>query len=501
MASRATSPGTPTRSERRLSEVARLVVQPDGIVSTGWPDVERTCSKMGITFDEWQKGAGRLILAKRADGLLAATVGGVGMSLPRQVGKTYLLAGLTFALCANTPGLLVIWTAHHLKTAGETFLDMQGYAEKPGVAPFIDRVYTGSGDEEIRFKNGSRILFGARERGFGRGIPGVDALIFDEAQILSDKALEAMLATMNTSRLGLHLYIGTPPRPTEAHMAESFTSMRQDAHAGTLEDSAWIECGADKDADPDDREQWGRANPSYPHRTPVQAFLRLKKKLKLDGFLREGLGIWDTDGRPSVFGPGAWESVPKVGRPADLALGALGVAVSIDLEYAAVVGAAEVDGSTLLRVVAHGSLRTDQWLLDTTADLHESFGCPVVIDGKGPGADYVPRLTERVGEALHVATLDELKDACSGLFKAVRSGEVVHACDDPHVEGVPRADELDFAVAEATKRDVGDRWLWGRRKSGDISSLEAATLAAWGLTVDIEPAPESAYETHGVLTV
>jgi hypothetical protein len=77
------------------------------------------------------------------------------------------------------------------------------------------QVFTGSGDEEIRFHNGSRILFGARERGFGRGIPGVDILIFDEAQILSDRALSNMLATMNTSRFGLQLYIGTPPKPED----------------------------------------------------------------------------------------------------------------------------------------------------------------------------------------------------------------------------------------------------------------------------------------------
>ncbi len=30
----------------------------------------------------------------------------------------------------------------------------------------------------------------------------------------------------------------------------------------------YIECTADEDAEPDDREQWAIANPSYPHRTP-----------------------------------------------------------------------------------------------------------------------------------------------------------------------------------------------------------------------------------------
>ena len=39
--------------------------------------------------------------------------------------------------------------------------------------------------------------------------------------------------------------------------------------------------------------------------------------------------------------------------------------------------------------------------------------------------------------------------------------------------------ELDAAVAAATRRDIGDRWAWGRRGEGDISMLEAATVALW----------------------
>ena len=39
--------------------------------------------------------------------------------------------------------------------------------------------------------------------------------------------------------------------------------------------------------------------------------------------------------------------------------------------------------------------------------------------------------------------------------------------------------ELDAAVAAATRREIGDRWAWGRRGEGDISMLEAATVALW----------------------
>lgn len=503
MASPRTRSGTP-----RLSDLARKVVVPSGITSTGWPGVRDTCrQKLGLTFDPWQDATGRVILAKRKTGKLATTVGGVGMSLPRQVGKTYLMAGTLFALCVNTPGLLCIWTAHHLKTSGETFLAMQAFAQRHRVAPYVRRVLTGSGNSEIEFVNGSRILFGARERGFGRGIPGVDVIVFDEAQKLSDGALDAMVATLNTSSLGLHVYIGTPPRPGDD--SEAFTRMRTEAWSGQMEDSAWVEFGCDDGYAPPpkpaplvaaDWRQVEKANPSYPDRTPRESILRLRKKLSDESYLREGLGAWDSTARLGAFGPGAsWESVPKVDRPPDLAPGALGVAVSLDLAHAALVAAADVDGRTLLRVVGHVPTARMGALLDELGAVQAEHGCPVVIDGKGPGADYVPPIRDLVGDALHVASLDELKDGCAGLYKAVRDGGVVHACDaDGDGE---RLDELDRAVAAATRRDVGDRWLWGRRKSGDICSLEAATLAAWGLTIETEPAPVSAYESRGVLTI
>ena len=73
MVPRVTKTGTPTRSEPpRLSEVARHLVLPTGIVSTGWPAVRAKCRDLGLGFDRWQDGAGRCILAKRDTGLYAA---------------------------------------------------------------------------------------------------------------------------------------------------------------------------------------------------------------------------------------------------------------------------------------------------------------------------------------------------------------------------------------------------------------------------------------------
>jgi hypothetical protein len=470
MAKRPTRPGT-----KRLSEVARHVVKPSGITATGWPKVEKTArEKLGITFDEWQCGAGRLTLARRADGKLAAMVGGVGMSLPRQVGKTYLLAGLLFALCVDNPGLLVIWSADHSKTHNETFLAMQGFAKRLKVAPYIEQVYTGSGDEAVVFVNGSRILFGARERGFGRGIPGVDVLVMDEAQILSDKALENMLATLNTSQLGLALYIGTPPRPEDN--SEAFTRIRTEALSGESDDLVWIECGADPDADPRDEKQWAMANPSFPHRTPRESILRLLRRLKEDGFRHEGLGIWDEVGAGILPGwPGLFLDVDDDEFEWDLPKpSALGIAVAIGGSHGSIASAdiwEESPAIDKVNLAAVDRRAGTDWIPAEAKRIQVEYGCDVVIDEKCPDGTLIERL-EEVGVFVTVMALTDLVQGCSELVNRVREGRITHQ----------RTTELDEAIEVAIWRSVGDgRQVFGRQKSsGPIDMLEAATAALWG---------------------
>lgn len=448
---------------RRLSEVAKHLMQPSGIVTTGWTQVLRRCRALGIGFDGWQDSAGRLILAKTADGKYAATVGGVGMSLPRQVGKTYLVGAICFALCVDVAGLTVIWTSHHARTANETFLAMQGFARRRRIAPYVENVFKGSGDEEVRFRNGSRILFGARERGFGRGFAGVDVLVCDEAQILTDRALDNMLATLNTSANALPLFLGTPPKPTDP--SEAFRRMRTDALSGEADDLVWIECGADEGADPDDRAQWSKANVSYPHRTPETSMLRLRRKLTLDSWMREGLGVWDADGLGVLPG---WGNLFVDAVPPPVT--AIGLAVSLDAMSASIASAdLWEDGRVNLSAVDRR--QGTAWLVAEVARIQDKHQCDVVVDEKCPDGTLIGAL-EDAGVALTVMKLPDVVAACSELVNRVREGTVTHQ----------RTTDLDDAVSVADWREVGDgRRVFGRRRSsGPVDMLEAATAALWG---------------------
>ena len=478
----ATSPST-----RRLSEVARHVVIPSDIATTGWQDVEDQCREFGDEFDEWQKGAGRLILGKRADGIYAATIGGVTMSIPRQVAKTFLVGRIVFALCVLFPNLTVIWTAHRTRTTTNTFQKLKAFAMRSKVKPYIKQgtnrgtaIRDANGEQEIPFGNGSRILFGAREQGFGRGFDEVDIEVFDEAQILTERALEDMVAATNQSRHphgALLFYMGTPPRPVDP--GEVFTARRTEALTGESQDSVYIECSADPDADPDDHTQWAKANPSFPHRTPLRSMLRLRKNLPSDeSWLREGLGIWDQIRTRGVLPMDAWadraDSESKIdGAPT------LGIEVAPDLASASVsLAGRRADGEWHIELVENRNGAA--WLpayLDGLLKLNPGIQ-GVVADVGGPIKAMVTQRGQRYlldGPEMPVTPMRvaELATACTKMLDGTVTGWLRHI-DQP---------QLTAAAQAAGRRMIGDTgtWVFSRKSTtSDITPIQSATYALWG---------------------
>jgi len=458
------------RRDRKLSEVTRRLVAPSDITGSYWPDIRDTCNeRLGIFLDRWQDGIAGLLLAHREDGVIAHTVGGFGMSIARQVGKTHTLTAVLFGLCVQHPGLLAIWTSHHVKTNSETFQAVQAYCKRTKVKPFIKKVYLGSGDEAVEFSNGSRILFGARERGFGRGIPGVDVLMSDEAQILSQRAMQDMLATLNTSRLGLHIYVGTPPKPTDN--AEMFTVMRQEALTGEATDIAWVECGADEDADIDDVDQWMQANPSCPHRTPVISIRRLRRRLSDDGFRREALGIWDSPDA-SAFDLAAWAKLADTGAEMP-ARAALVVDMSPDRRHCCIGVAGDTDdGRVLLLAESMGDTGS---VVPRVQALLERRDIVEVAITSGAARAIEPALVDAGIEYVRL-TQSDVAAAYSRLQEAIKEEAISH---------VDQA-ELNTAMMMTRTRFVtsGESEIFDRKNySVDLSPAVACACALfrWGM--------------------
>ncbi|MFD4294147.1 terminase [Rhodococcus sp. NPDC058532] len=436
-------------------------------MSTAWPRVRAKCGQIGLGFDGWQDGLGRLILAKREDGLYAADTAVV--SIPRQVGKTYLVGAIVFALCLITPGLTVVWTAHRFKTAREVFGSMQGFAVRREIAPHVAKVLRGAGDESIVFRNGSRILFGARERGFGRGFSKVDVLVFDEGQILGEAAMDDMTPATNVSPNPLILIVGTPPKPTDP--GEVFTMLRQEALDGTSSETLYVEMSADEDADPDDRAQWRKANASYPHRTPERAMLRLRKALSLDSFRREALGVWDRINRhAAVIRAAHWSKLTDPG-PGD---GVRPTGIGVDMSHARQISAAAcwLDGEQAHVEEVWAGVDEDEAVLWLAKRAGRRI--PIVIDTASPAASMIPALRARRCKVIQSSAGDMAK-GCGLVVSKAMHGRLTH--------GGQQA--VSDAIEGARKRAIGTAggWGWDRRdETVDIAPIVSTTLALLGAT-------------------
>lgn len=447
---------------------AHHVVVPEGIVSTAWPSVRGTCHNVGWYFDPWQDAVGKLILAKSEGGKWASDL--AMLSIPRQVGKSYLLGCVIFALCLKNPGLKVIWTSHHTATTEEMYQSMKELTFNEKVAPLVGRPAALQGSRwRIPFKNGAVIDFGARSQGFGRGKAKVGVLVLDEFQHVTSRALANLAPTTNTAENPLILCAGTPPGPEVA--GEAFTMRRTAALEGLSNDSLYVEFSADDGTDPGDRKQWAKANPSFPKRTPERAILLLKKILDPDDFLREALGIWD---EVSVHKPlvtvQQWRGMLDVGPAGDVAPGALGVDMSHHRDIS--VGACWVeDESAHIEQVWAGT--DPQMAVDQIAEW-AGRRIPVVIDAASPAASFVPELRARKCDVV-VTSAPMMAQACMLLEDRIVTGLLTHGGQQ----------QVTDAILGARRRPIRDAGGWALDRSDSTSQIYpivAATLAVFGAT-------------------
>lgn len=459
------------------------MVIPEGIVSSVYPRVRKRLAEVGVGFDPWQQGWATIALGVRENGKYAATVGGVVGSIPRQVGKTFTVGNLLVGLCLEFPGMKCVWTSHHLRTTTNTFRSFQGLVKRKAIAAHLEPnrsngIREANGEQEIRFRNGSIIMFGARAQGFGRGIDEVDVEVFDEAQILSLKALEDMVPAANQARNphgALLFFLGTPPRPTDD--GEAFTSKRDKALNGkpdgvvvwTQGNQVYIEFSADADTEPDDPSQFPIMNPSFPHRTPIESIERMRENIPDDdAWNREARGIWPDNGM-NVFSIERWNQLGDVDTPAPSRV-VLTVAVAQDRSWACIAVAGEVGGKTL--VMCH-SMKGLGGVVEKIVELRASRNVAEVALVGAQAKALQPDMVQ-AGLEFEVLTGTDEGAACAAFQEAVKHGTVVHLAQA----------ELDLSVKNARTRMSGESERWDRKDAKvDDSPLVAASAAfyRWGV--------------------
>jgi hypothetical protein len=279
--------------------------------------------------------------------------------------------------------------------------------------------------------------------------------------------MEDMAATQNVAANPLTFMMGTPPRPKDP--GEYFTLMRREALDGETDETLYIELSADCADDPMDREQWRKANPSFPSRTSERAMLRLRKKLKsLDSWQREALGIWDPEARfqPAIAST-VWSGLFDVAVDGDLP-----DSLGVDMSHR---GEISISACWVSEDFAHAEevwAGVDEAACIEWLDSRATRRTQIVIDNASPASALAPELKRR-GKNVTLSTAWDMGKACGLVVARAKAGTVTHGAQD----------SITDALKGARKRPIRDAggWGWDRRdESVNIAPLVAWTLAVFG---------------------
>jgi hypothetical protein len=401
----------------------------------------------------------------------------VGVIGARQNIKTGLfkIAALGEAFIEAVP--LLVWSAHEFPTAQEAFRDLSELIESsPDLDREIRHIHRGNGDEAIELLNGCRIKFKARTKSGGKGLSG-KRVVLDEAFALQPVHMGSLLPLLSAQDEPQVWYGSSAGYADSAVLrrirdrgrkgspkmvyAEWCAPKQACAEPQCIHDPGTRGCILDIEA------YWQMANPQMGRRIALDTIRNERIALPPAEFARERLGWWDEPGvLEHIFGAEKWArcAIPPVDKPPTDGM-VIGVGVAIDRSFSSISAAVPLTGRTLVGVLWRD--RGTDGVVAEAARLSEKYGCSVVVDSRGPGADLVERLKDAGARPTALGTSDVL-DAYAKFYDGVQAGAVAHMSHP----------ELEAAVSGAQKRPVGDRWAVGRRTSAvDVSPLEAAVLA------------------------
>lgn len=454
-------------------QTPRLRVADDSASRDEGPDADDLLQAYGLVLDDWQAMVLDDWLATGPDGLWAHSR--AGLSVPRQNGKNAILeAREVYGMTMLHEAFL--HTAHEVKTARKAFLRLLGYFDNPrkypDLAAMVKEIRRTNGQEAIVLTGGGQIEFVARSKNSARGFT-VDIIVLDEAQDLTDEALEALRSTNAAGPQANPqiIYTGTPPSPKND--GEVFTRFRSGALSGATASTCWHEWSAAPDADLDDEATIAQANPAYQIRLSAKTVADEREDISEEGFARERLGMWDEVSTSAVIDQATWLRCADMASQVNDRL-ALAVDVQPDRTSGSVAVAGQrKDGRWHIEVIDNRN--NVGWILQRVAGIWGRQRIrTVVIDKRGPAASLIEPLQQK---GIKVTTTDaaQMAASCGAFYDAVMEDKVRHL-DTP---------VLNSALAVARKRSLGDAWAWHRKNAAaDITPLVACTLALHGAMSD-----------------
>lgn len=452
----------------------RVLAVPDYVSSAGEEAVD-LAAMAGLTLDPWQQLVLMHALGERLNGTWASFE--VGLLVSRQNGKGSILEARELAGLFLLGERLIVHSAHQFDTSLEAFRRLlQLIEDTPDLDRRVRRVSRAHGEEGIELKGGQRIRFRTRTKGGGRGF-SADLVILDEAMILPEATVGALLPTLSARPNPQLWYVGSAVDQTIHEHGKAFARIRARGHAGGDPRLAFAEWSFDRDhpdevtsTDAVNPEAWAAGNPGLGIRITGEHVGGEQRSLEPRTFAVERLGVGDWPsleiGDGDVITRAMWEACEDrasvVTDPVRLAID-----VRPDRSYSAIVASGfNESGERHVEVVEHRP--GTAWIPSRLKELVETHGAgKVALAQNSPAFSLTPRLDD-VGVAYDAIDAAEFGQACDGFLDAVRDASLRHRGQG----------ELQAAALGAKQRSRGDSLIWSRRTSAvDITPLVAATLA------------------------
>lgn len=453
--------------------------------STGAEAIE-LAEMAGLILDPWQCDVLTDALGERADGNWAALE--VGLMVSRQNGKGALLEARELA-GLYLLGEEIVHTAHQFDTAADHFARVsQRIEDTPALAKRLKKpggILRGHGNECITLtrdpKTGRtpKLEFRTRTGAGGLG-KSVKCLVIDEAMIISEAMLAALIPTLSARPNMQVWYTGSAvDQENPSHEGLHFARIRERGMTGDDPILAYFEWSLDypdpskvPPLDEIGEREFAMTNPGWRTRLSPEYIERVEKPIgsRHIAVHRLGVGDWPrTDGLDgAVITPEEWD---RGTDPESEITGPVVFALDMvpDRSYTAIaVAGFREDGKPHIEVVEHK--RGSAWVVERVKELLERHRGEVVCDAASAISSLLPDMQDADIEVT-LLNAHEHAQACGLLYDAVQQGRLRHLGQKSLAE----------AIRVAVKRDLAGAWAWDRRKAaGDISPLVAATLALWG---------------------
>lgn len=454
--------GTPRRADRAtrgplLGEVAQLL---------GW------------RLHPWQQHAAAVALEidRRTRAPYYRTV---GIGVARQNGKTTLVCS-RIAMQLMAAGSTVVYTAQDRNLARFKWEEHVALLmSTPFAAKVAGQPIRANGRECLRMLNGSQYIIVTPNEKAGRSL-SIDLAVVDEAWAHeTDVVLGAMGGAMSARRFA-QIWLLSNAGSYRSKLWRRMTDTGRESITDPRSPVCWQEWGPADDADMTDPLVWREANPTLDDPHGVSSFALGADLVTMDEstFKREHLNLWADPIGVIGIDPVAWAACLADGVPGER------VALSLDFtperDRGSMVVAGDIDGRTPLDVIEQS---TDLFrIIEHAVNAAKLHKAEVVIDRASPASSALPAF-DRAKIKYRLIGLPEHARACGDFHDAVMRGALTHRGDY----------RLNDAVAAATRRPVGDSWVWHRRAGADITPLTAATNARWGIVSAPVPATPRIY--------